>query len=68
MTKMPLNMEDDQNTPETSKITEIEVSGYFGCFKDIFDKLKVLRVFHSFYRFRGNFGIFLGFKVILIIF
>ena len=25
MTKMPLNMQDDQNTHETSKITEIKV-------------------------------------------
>ena len=25
MTKIPLNMWDDHNTPETSKITEIEV-------------------------------------------
>ena len=46
--KNPWNPNYDQNTPETSKITEIEVSGYFGCFEDIFDKLKVLRVFQSF--------------------
>ena len=39
---------------------------YFGCFEGIFDKLKVSRVFRSFYRFRGNFSNFLGFGVILV--
>ena len=50
-------MEDDQNTFEKSKITKIEV-WVFWIFKGIFDKLKILRVFQSFYRFQGNFGNF----------
>ena len=46
-------------TPKVSKITKIEVWG-------IFVKLKVLRVFRSFCRFRGNVSNFLGFRGVLL--
>ena len=42
--------------------------GYFGCFKDIFVKLQVLRVFQSFCMFRRNVTNFLGFRGVSLIF